>query len=86
VNTVEQGSPEHIMACENVIVRCPLGFRDDRPDFGWPWPEFRTAPLDLSGLENALQTFEPRSTVTAREVADMADAAIRDVEVDVEVD
>jgi phage baseplate assembly protein W len=86
VNVVEQDSPEHVMSCENVIVRCPVGFRDDRPEFGIPWPQFRNAPLDLGALEAALQRFEPRSRATGHEWADVASAAIRNIEIDVEAE
>jgi hypothetical protein len=80
VEVVEQDSPEHIMSCEHVIVRCPLGFRFERPEFGWPMPLFGTAPLDPAGLEAALRKFGPRSDVRASEWADEADAAVRHIE------
>ena len=83
VNVVEQDTPEHIMACENVIVRCPVGFRYERPEFGWEFPEFRNE-LDLGALEDALRRWEPRSRVTASELMDLADAATREVTVEVE--
>jgi phage baseplate assembly protein W len=85
VNVVEQDTPEHIASCENVIVRCPLGFREERPDFGWPFPEFATLPIDTAGLTNALREFEPRGRASAREWADEASAAVRHISVDVEV-
>lgn len=86
VETVEQDTIEHVMACENVIVRCPLGFRQDRPEFGWPFPEFQSTPLDLTELEAALRRFEPRGTVAASEYADAADAAVRHVPIEVSED
>lgn len=85
VRTVEQDTEEHVMACENVIVRCPVGFRAERPEFGWPFPEFRTAPLDLSELEAALRRWEPRGQASAQEWADEADAAVREIQVEVGV-
>lgn len=85
VRVVEQHSEEHIMACEQMIVRCPLGWRDEKPEFGWPWPEFATIPLDLSALEEALRQWEPRSRATAEDYADIAEAAVRNVIVNVEV-
>jgi phage baseplate assembly protein W len=83
VEVVEQDTDEHVMACENVIVRCPAGFRDERPEFGIPFPEFRTAPLDVGGIEDALRRFEPRSRATGHEYADTADAAIRNIDIEV---
>lgn len=84
VNVVEQDTDEHVMACEHVIVRCPVGFRDERPEFGWPWPEFRTAPLDVGELEEALRRFEPRSRATGREYMEAADAAVRHIDIGVQ--
>jgi phage baseplate assembly protein W len=82
IAVVEQDTPEHVQSCQNVIVRCPTGFREERPEFGWPFPEFRTAPLDLTELAVALRRFEPRAQhVTVAEWADAADAAIRHVQV-----
>lgn len=83
VEVVEQDTDEHVMACENVIVRCPAGFRDERPEFGIPFPEFHTAPVDVAGIEDALRRFEPRSSATGHEYADAADAAIRNIDIEV---
>jgi phage baseplate assembly protein W len=85
VAVVEQDTDEHVMACENVIVRCPVGFRTERPEFGWPFPEFQNAPIDTDALQAALERFEPRSRVTATEYADVADQAVRNITVEVEV-
>jgi phage baseplate assembly protein W len=82
----EQDTPAHIASCENVIVRCPLGFRDDRPEFGWPFPEFANIPIDVRDLEEALRTYEPRGRARAVEHMDAAQAAVRRISVDVEVD
>jgi len=53
VNTVEQGDPEHIMSRANVVVRCPQGFRYERPEFGIPWPEYHQR-IDLGAIRSAL--------------------------------
>ena len=42
IKVEEQDTEGHVMACENVIVRCPSGFRVERPEFGIPWPEYRS--------------------------------------------
>jgi phage baseplate assembly protein W len=76
VAVVEQDTPEHIQSCELAIAACPLGFRQERPDFGWPWPEMKTIPLDPQPLVDALNRLEPRvSRRTASEYADLAGTA-----------
>ena len=81
VNVVEQDTDEHIMSCETVIVSHPLGYRHDRPEFGWAWPELETATLNLGSLEQALRQFEPRGSATASQYADTAQAAVLHVSV-----
>lgn len=84
VNVVEQDTVQHIMSCELVIVHHPLGSRDDRPEFGWAWPELENAPLNLASLEQALRQFEPRGTATAEQYLDVANATVH-VSVDVAI-
>lgn len=77
INVVEQDSVEHIMACEQVIARCPLGYRDERPEFGWPWPDLRLMPLDPTPLINALNQFEPRAAaISVPDANALANAAL----------
>lgn len=85
INVVEQDSDEHVMSCENVIVRCPQGFRIERPEFGWPFPEFHNIPLELGPLQDALRQFEPRGTAHVTQWADEAELATQHVLVEVEV-
>lgn len=83
---VEQDTIEHIESCCQVIVRCPQGFRDDRPEFGWPFPEFHTMPVNVRDLERALDEFEPRGRASAYAYLDAAEQAVQRISVDVEVD
>jgi phage baseplate assembly protein W len=76
INTVEQDTPEHVNACENVIVACSTGAREERPEFGWPIPQFATMPIDPAPLERALERFEPRGNHTVTEHADAIAQAI----------
>lgn len=85
VGVVEQDSVDHVMSCEMVITVCPLGARDDRPEFGWPWPDLQTPPLDTESLRVALEEFEPRADVEVTQFADLIDAAKQFIEVRVEV-
>jgi phage baseplate assembly protein W len=85
VQVVEQDTPAHIISCELVIVHCPLGARDDRPDFGWAWPELSNMPLNLASLEQALEQFEPRGDANATQYAGVA-AGVVNVQVNIEID
>lgn len=68
----EQDTEPEIMACELVIVAYPVGFRDDRPEFGWAFPELAQAPITIDQLEQALTEFEPRAPVNITQVYDAA--------------
>jgi phage baseplate assembly protein W len=86
VNVLEQDTIEHVMSCEQVIATCPLGARQERPEFGWDWPVWDTWPLNLGGLEAALQTFEPRGIVSdITELANAVGSWVRDVNVDIQI-
>lgn len=86
IGVAEQDTLEHVNACVNVIIRCPLGFRQERPEFGWPFPEFQTIPIDLGPLEDALTRFEPRATPTISQYADAAEDAVQHVSIDERVE
>jgi hypothetical protein len=84
VAVVEQGSPEHIAACDNVVIRCPIGFRDERPEFGWPFPRMRTIPLDLSQLREALRRFgHSNGGADVSQYTDAVEAAVQHIDLDV---
>jgi phage baseplate assembly protein W len=80
-SVVEQDTEAHIMSCENVIVRCDLGFREDRPEFGWPFPTFQNNPLNLEPLRTALARFEPRGNADISQWADEAELAVQHIEI-----
>lgn len=84
VKVVEQDTVEHIISCENVIVRCPVGFRPERPDFGVPWPEYRQR-VDPGELMDSMRRLEPRSTLSGSELRALHDAAQSEVTIEVEV-
>jgi hypothetical protein len=56
----EQDSLEEIADCCAAILLCPLGYRDELPEFGLPPQTFATAP-DLDEIRGALDTWEPRA-------------------------
>jgi hypothetical protein len=56
---VEQGSPEHVASQEVAVAMCPIGFRPERPDFGWQMPYMRRTPVDPIPLVEALDRLVP---------------------------
>jgi hypothetical protein len=86
VAVVEQDTEAHVMACENVIVRCPTGFREERPGFGWPFSTFQSVPLSLGPLQVALEQFEPRGRADATQWIDEAEQATQHIPIQVGVD
>lgn len=89
IQTVEQGSTEHFMAQANVVAYCPIGYRQDRPEFGWPWPDLEVMPIDSAPLVDALNRYLD-SSVKAEAVIDpdaLANAAlgIQNININVEI-
>jgi phage baseplate assembly protein W len=91
VTVTEQGTLDHIRAQESAVVVTPLGFRDDRPDFGWEFSEllFSSLPLNLAALADALRRFVPDSNAdltewaaTIEEWGDQASIATRHVRIE----
>lgn len=85
VKVVEQDSEAHVMSCERSIAATPLGYRDERPDFGIPMPDYRTR-IDLDGIEQALRTWEPRSRLSSEELLDLVKYATGEREAVIEVE
>jgi phage baseplate assembly protein W len=82
---VEQDTPEHVVSCENVIVRCPVGFRIERPDYGVPWPDYATQ-IDGEAVSSALEALESRSTCTVETARDWLADAMATITINLEVD
>lgn len=81
VGVTEQDTTAHVDSCCQLIVRCPVGFRQERPEFGWPFPEFQTIPIDTGPLVEALTRFEPRAEPDIQQYADAAEAAVQHISI-----
>jgi len=77
----EQNSSGHVNTQIASVVSTPLDFRVERPDFGWPFPEFAMLPLDLSVLDAAIHKFVPDAVYQIDEWADPASQAVRHVRI-----
>lgn len=84
VQSVEQDSEEHILAQEQMVAYCPLGYREERPEFGWPWPDLQLMPIDATPLLNALNTFVPDANATLAR-AYMVAAGVFEIDVNVQI-
>ncbi len=73
IGVVEQDTLAEREACVLNIVRCPEGFRQDDLNFGIPDPSFRTLPVDVDGLKDAIRRSESRGELTVTAHAEGAD-------------
>lgn len=82
-NCDEQDSLAEILSCVQEIAACPVAAWADQPSFGVPSQVFSQAPLDPSGITQAIQRWEPRATAVAQEYPDQFDNATRHIAVTV---
>lgn len=76
--TVEQDSPEEVEACVLGILRTPLGWRTDLPEFGCPDPAHEQGGPSLVEIERSVALWEDRIDVLAtRESGRLADLALQ---------
>jgi phage baseplate assembly protein W len=85
VLAAEQDTEKHVLSCVNVIVRCPVGFRIERPGYGVPWLEYQTE-VDEESLQAALLELEPRIGLSTRTWRDWLDDANAVIDIEIEVD
>ena len=78
---MEQNTDEHELSRCRLVIACPVGWRSERPEFGWRFPTFRGAPLDTTSLAYALHQFAGVVVESVDEYADVADAAVRHMRV-----
>ena len=59
----EQDSIDEIGDCVLAILSCPIGFREELPQFGIEDLTFTEQPLDTEDLAAVIDTWEPRASV-----------------------
>lgn len=69
----EQDSIDDIANCVELIVKTPLGWRDEAPDFGIPDLTFSVLPIGPQTIEQLLEEQEPRIIILVREQPDALD-------------
>lgn len=83
VAVVEQDTIDEIFSNVQFLCACPIGAWPDQPAFGIPSELFSQAPIDPTGIENAIVTWEPRAAVAAAEYPDLVSDAIRHLQISV---
>jgi len=63
----EQDTQQEIAECCETIIRYPLGYRPELPDFGCAEVVFGMEPLDVAGIQQALDQWEPRAQALVEE-------------------
>jgi hypothetical protein len=78
----EQGSADDIAACVEAILRYPMGYRPEAPEFGRPRGlAFNKGDLELAQLAAQLARLEPRAAYLLEEEPEALEAAVRRVAV-----
>jgi hypothetical protein len=82
--TNAQNSAAEVRAAIEAVLRCPLGFRDERPAFGLTDPTFSQAPLSTDEIRRVVTVWEPRAVLFLHEYGDLTDEAIRHITIEIQ--
>jgi phage baseplate assembly protein W len=82
--SVQQDTLDELVTNVAAITSFPLGYRVERPDFGIAELELTSRPLAVLDVEQAVEAFEPRASVTVAEQSlDVNDPGAASVRVEV---
>src|ERR1017187_3969388 len=77
----DQDTPAEIEGCVSRILNCFIGDCAGIPTLGIPNQLFANAPLDVSGIQRAVATWEPRADVSISESGSPFDPSDRTIEI-----
>lgn len=63
----QQGTNDEIAACVAVVCSFARGSREEAPEFGILDPAFQQQPIDITDVQQACETYEPRAIVRIEE-------------------
>jgi phage baseplate assembly protein W len=81
VQVVEQDSEDDIINCVVALIKTPLGFREDLPDYGVADIIFGDGALDTEQIHTAISMWEERADVILTESNITVDQLVRYVSV-----
>lgn len=73
----EQDTLDEITDCVQAIIRYPVGYRIELPEFGTPDQTFHVAGPSTAEIQAALQRWEPRATTLTTAELEEALATVR---------
>lgn len=80
----EQDTVDEIATCVEVVIRCPIGFRDELPEFGAPGDlVFSEAPPDLEAAKGCVARWEPRADADYDETGSAFDEGVRNIGIEI---
>jgi phage baseplate assembly protein W len=82
---VEADSGAEIGDCVEVLLRTPLGFHDDLPDYGVDMPLFEesSGAVNMDEVQTAISTWEERADVLIDSEPDLLDVFVSRVTINV---
>lgn len=80
---VEQDSIAEVAGCVEAVLRYPIGYRVERPDFGIPDYAFSQSGTSIEAVETAIALWEPRADATIDHNLDVLDDLIDRIRVSV---
>jgi hypothetical protein len=71
-DVVNQGSPGDLEARAYNVLVCPIGFREEEPEFGRPELLFKAIPLDTNAIRDAIERWatEPVNVTESGEIGE----------------
>lgn len=82
---VEQDSAEEVASCVETLMRTPIGFLEEEPDYGIIDPTFEEGAVDIVELQSAISQWEERADALIDEQPDFLDQLARRVTINVQV-
>lgn len=77
-----QGSDAEVADCIEAILRYPVGYRLERPEFGTPDQLFKAPGPDSAEIRRSVEEWEPRTIVAVATAMERFDELVDDVYVD----
>jgi len=81
---VEQDDYADVANCVEAIVRTPYGYRDDTPDFGFPYDAFEVQPIGATQIGEIIEGQEPRARILTTETMDEVDNLVDHLRIEVQ--